>query len=185
VSDDFMPGEPTSGSGKYLNMNKLKDMKDRTARIRILCPFITGFERFGADKKPRRWREGEQAPTGVVWGPGFDGKEQAERRFWATAIHHAAADAIQVWQFHQGTIHRQLKELMNNEDWGIPTSYDIKIKSVGEGKDVEYPILPCPKSPLPPEVKKYWDNLKEEWVGLDALFTGDDPFAPFGEKIPF
>ena len=180
LSDTFLPGEPSGGGGKFLNLKKLKEMKDRTIRFRILTPFITGHCRFKADKRPLRVRLGGKFPSGVQWGLGFDGTEQQSRPFWAAFVW-SEAGGIQVFEFQQGSVHRQLKELVNEAEWGIPTGYDVRIKSTGEGKDTEYSVLPCPKALLPKAAAAEWEAFSQSCAGLDALYSGGDPFAPFGE----
>ena len=182
-----IPGKPDNVRGKFFNAKDLKSYKDRRAKLRILIPadeFITGHVKFTAEKKPIRIRDDEFFPTGTKWGPGLDGKEQPSRRFWATVVYNHTMGMIQVWEFTQATIYNALDTLLEDDDWGDVTSYDLKVSSAGEGKDVEYSVVPVGKAELPAEIKAEWTALKETWVGLEALYFGKDPFEAFGEGTP-
>ena len=179
-----IPGKPDNIRGKFFNAKDLKSYKDRKARLRILIPadqFITGHVKFTAEKKPIRIRDDEFFPTGTKWGAGLDGKEQQSRRFWATMVYNHTMGMIQVWEFTQATIYNALDTLLEDDDWGDVTSYDLKVSSAGEGKDVEYSVVPVGKAELPAEIKAEWTALKETWVGLEALYFGKDPFEAFGD----
>lgn len=179
-----IPGEPDNLSGKFFNLKDLKKYQGRKVKLRVLIPaneFITGHVKFTAEKKPLRIRDMESFPEGTKWGQGLDGKPQQSRRFWATVVYNYTAGAEQVWEFTQATIYSQLDAMLDDEDWGELTAYDIKVSSTGEGKEVEYAVLPLGKSELSPGIRASWEKLRETWTGLDALYSGADPFAPFGE----
>ena len=184
---DFMPGEPAaSTSGDYFRLKDLKDYKDQTGRIRIVEPFITGFEGWLEGNKPVR-SQTEEFPPGTKWKV-ENGKKQEPKRFWATIVWNVTKERFQVWSFTQGTIYRQLKELLDSEDWGLLTEYDVTIKKSGSGMDTEYTVLPCPKKVLSPSATKEWAAIKETWTGLPALYNNGHPLAAFGdgdEPLPF
>lgn len=191
-TSDFMPGEPTaSTSGDYLRLKDLETYKDNTVRLRVLSPFISGFEGWTDQNKPIRTETEGGFPPGTKWRV-ENGETKKPRRFWATAVWNVNKDKIQVLSFTQATIYRQLKALLDNEDWGLLTEYDVTIRRTGTGTDTEYTVLPCPKKALAAPAAKEWAVVSESWTGLAALYSGGHPLATFdtaasaGESpIPF
>jgi len=180
-----IPGKPEATGGRFFNLRDLQKYDGHSVKLRILMPaedFITGFIKFTAAKKPIRIRDGETFPN-AEWGPGLNNTVQKARRFWATAVLNRASGEIQVFEWTQSTVYNALDALLEDEDWGDLTHYDVKITAKGSGKDVEYSVVPGNKKPLSPEDSAKWQEVSENWVGLDALYQAADPFAPFSEAV--
>jgi len=182
-SNDFMPGEPTaSTSGDYLRLKDLETYKDNTVRLRILHPFISGFEGWTTQNKPIRAEGEADFPKGTEWKV-EKGEAQRPRRFWATAVWNSNKERVQVFSFTQATIYRQLKSLLDNEDWGLLTEYDVTVRRTGSGTETEYTVLPCPKKGLSPAASKTWEMVSSAWIGLAALYSGGHPLATFDTAV--
>ena len=183
--NDFMPGEPAAtGSGDYFRLRDLKDCKDHTARLRVITPFISGFEGWTENNKPLRAENADGFPADTKWKV-ENGKKQEPRRFWATVVWNVAKERFQVFSFTQATVYRQLKSLLDNEDWGLLTDFDVTIKKSGDGVDTEYTVLPCPKKALTERAAKEWEAIQANWTGLHALYSNGHPLAPFDEVPNF
>jgi len=180
-----IPGKPDSTGGRFFNLKELQKYDGHSVKLRILMPaedFITGYIKFTAAKKPIRIHDDETFPN-MEWGPGLNNTVQKARRFWATAVLNRATGEIQVFEWTQATVYNALDALLEDEDWGDLRHYDVKITAKGSGKDVEYSVVPGNKKPLSPEDAAKWAEVSENWVGLDALYQADDPFAPFSEAV--
>ena len=192
-SNEWLPGEaPESGAGNYFRLKDLKKYPDRTADVRILQPFLHGWEVWVASEdgkgRPVRALTKEELPDPSTWRVETrDGKEKRDepKKFWATALWNVNKKRIQVFSFTQGTIYRQLEVIAKNKRWGAYNAYDLTISSKGEGLETEYSITPNPKEPLDPQCVKEWEKLQESWVGIPAMFSGGDPFGAFSEQVPF
>jgi len=188
-NSDWLPGEPPeSGAGKYFRLKDLKQYPNRSADFRIMEPFKHGWEVWVKDGKPVRAFKREDLPPQSEWRvETFNGKDKQDKphKFWVTTLYNVAEKQFQVFEFTQGTIYNQLDALLKNKRWGAFNAYDITISSKGEGLTTEYTITPNPKEPLPEDAKAAWEKLSGEWTGLVAIFSGGDPFAPFGSDVPF
>jgi hypothetical protein len=134
-------------------------------RIRILSQATIGWEdwvnnkpvRFEFDKKPTK-------PSDPL---------KPIKLFWAFIVYNYGLQKIQIMQVTQATVRKSIMALCNDEDWGNPYSYDIKINKTGEGKETKYVVNPVPHKPVDPIIIK---AFKDKPCLLDALFIGADPF---------
>ena len=168
----FLPTgyEPPAASGG----NYLKLAKNSEARIRIVSQSpILGWEYWTEDNKPRRLRERPtMMPADVRTGE--DGNPEKLRHFWAMAVFDYADSAVKIWEITQATIQRTIADLSKDEDWGHPSGYDLKIKRDDSTGRTTYTVAPVPHKPLNDAIKRI---VAEAHINLDALFSGDDPFA--------
>lgn len=180
---DWLPGAPKSSSGSdYFRLKDLKDMPGKSCDIRIMCPFLNGYEGWTEDSKPVRAQSLDGFAANIKWRV-ENGKEQTPRPFWATVVWNRTAGKLQVWSFTQATIHRQLRDLLDNKKWGALNTYDITITRKGDGTKTEYSVVPNPKEALEPSIQSEWDALQEKWVGLPALFGNGHPMQSFDEAM--
>jgi hypothetical protein len=125
VKNTYAENEPTSGSGLFL---KLKDGDD--VRMRILgLPAV--YDNVFVDK---------------------DSKERTVSTKYAWPVYNFDAEKVQVME-GGATIYKALNSLIQDEDWGDPVKYDIKVARTGSGfSDTKYSVTPSPKSKELPKV---------------------------------
>lgn len=158
---DFLPDDyqaPTS-EGKYTRFEQGE------TKIRILSKPILGWEDW-KDSKPHRFQMKNKPERP------FDPSKQI-KHFWAFIIWNYNVEQIQICQITQATIRTAIQNLTDDEDWGSPYEYDIKIIRTGQKLDTKYSITPSPKSDIISEIEKAYNDTP---IRLEALFTGDDPF---------
>lgn len=143
----FLPNgytEPTgqSNGGKYLKLPK-----DGSVRVRILSKTPQmGYEYWTASGKPRRLISVDGTPEDIRRDA--EGKPEKIRFFWAVAVFNVDAGVVQIWNITQATIRRAIEALCQDEDYGDPIGYDLKISRKGEGLDTEYTVLPGKATPF-------------------------------------
>jgi hypothetical protein len=96
------------------------------------------------------------------------------KHFWAMIVWNYKEERIQIFHVTQATIRAAIMSLSENEDWGAPYFYDIKITKRGEKVDTEYSVIPSPKKPLPESIRQAFHAKP---CDLEALFTNQDPFG--------
>ena len=163
----FLPEdyERPESVGNYMKL------KDGTNKLRIMSAPVFGHEYWTKDKKPMRSRTPfEATPENAKLD---DGKFKP-KFFWALVVWNYATKSLQVWEVTQASIQGPIEDLISNEDWGDPRSYDITVTKKGELLDTEYGVQPSPQKPAPEEATI---AFKETPVNLEALFDSEDPFA--------
>lgn len=75
----------------------------------------------------------------------------------------------------QNSIKDQIFALAKDEDFGDPKGYDLKINKIGEKLETKYQVKALAQKPF--ENKEAIEEAKS--VRLEALYDGEDPFAPF------
>lgn len=161
---------PTSG-GRYM---KLVDGENR---LRILSSPVVGNEYWNNDNKPVRRHMGDPIDIGDI-RPEKDGSLGKVKHFWAMPVWDYKDSSIKILEITQNTIQKAIKELASDEDWGSPIGYDLVINRQGEGLKTEYGIVPKPAKALDKSIVAAWKDLQEAGFDLEALFRGEDPFAP-------
>jgi hypothetical protein len=157
----------SSGSGRYLNPNKITD----EVRVRFFGEGITGFEAWTVANKPIRWEtKPEELPSNIKQQEGY----QTIKRFIAGVVYDYSADDFKILQITQKTLMDQLFKFISDEDYGEPTGYDIKISKSGEGKKTEYSLVAAPPKAVKAELQERFDNFQ---CFLPRLFDGEDPFG--------
>ncbi len=175
-NNDFLPQDYSQPKtrGNYLKIERGE------TRFRILSKAITGWLDWD-DKKPIRFRM-ENKPVKPI------DPEQAIKHFWAFVVWDYKDNAIKVLEITQTSVQNAIKALVDDNDWGNPFGYDIKITKSGEKMETKYVVSPAPHKPISEEMK---EALRNTPVNLDALYSGGDPFAgggeqeEVGEQLPF
>ena len=159
--------------------------------LRVLTPMLA-FDMAWKDQKPvRRELDYEWAPTD--YDPEGKFGPQPPKRTWACAIwlHNFKPEttkgnfglsqhvnSVQVWEITQASIRAALSKLGQDEDWGDPTKYDIKLTRENGKNDLpQYSVGTSLPKPLPDVAVQEWDALCE-FGGFDInrLLDGGDPF---------
>ena len=155
--------EPSSGGGRYTKIEEGKKVK-----LRILSSPVQGFEKWTTEPKPIRFKALNEEPQRHDW------KDEPPKLFWALAVWNYASEQVEVWSITQKSIRQELVSLAENEDWGSPLDYDITVSRTGSGLETKYQVHPSPHRSLDDLAAKAYAKMKPN---LEALFTGDDPFA--------
>lgn len=160
----FLPDnlhEPKAGS-------YFKPLKGKQNRVRIICDKpLVGHVQWTNDKKPVRWRLGDQRPSADF------GEGTKPRLFVAVVVWNYEERVSQVWEITQRTLQESLDALTRDKDFGHPANYDLKITRKGEGMETTYSMVPMPGE----QNEDVVNAIAELSVNLDALLNGEDPFA--------
>ena len=163
-----VPQSSSSGGGNYMKLTQ------GTNHFRIVGSsddggVIQGMRGWGTTpdggKKPYRWKVGEDTPKGV---------EDKPKQFLAMIVYNYDEERIQILEIPQAGLRQELLTLAKDEDWGDPRKYDLKIVRNGEGLETSYAMTPSPHKKRSDEINTAVKAMK---INLEALFTGDDPFA--------
>jgi hypothetical protein len=161
------PQNSGSGGGKYMKLTQGAN------QFRIVGSFgegtnIQGMIGWGEDeegnRKPYRWRIGEEAPRN------FDEKI---KEFYAMLVWNYSEECLQVLELTQSRLRQELLTLARDEEWGDPRTYDLKIVRNGEGLETTYAMQPSPKKKRSDEIN---NAVKSTVVDMSALYRGEDPF---------
>lgn len=165
-----------TSTGRYVNPSKLEDGKEH--RFRLFGTGITGFEAWTTDNKPVRYAE---KPEDADLPPNVkieDNGSPIVRRFLAGLVYDYASEDFKILQLTQKSLMNGLFKYMQDEDFGDPTGYDIKLTRKGSGMKTEYSLVAAPPKPPAKAVEAEYADL---YCNLEALFEGKDPFeAPQG-----
>lgn len=123
----------------------------------------------------------------VVFTKQFPGSETLATRYaWTVYVY----DEQRAAAFEQGiTFFKKLANLARDEEWGDPSTYDIKVRREGSGTDTEYHLSPSPsKNKLTAEqledVAKI--NLKaifKNSISLEEASKGKEPVQESDEEL--
>lgn len=140
--------------------------------FRVLSSAIVGYEYWNKDNKPVRKQENwNTVPDDIKTDK--DGNITI-RHFWAFVVYNYDAKRIQVLELTQKGIMKYIQGLTRNPKWGNPKGYDITVNRTGSGFDTEYTCMASPHSEIDTTITEHYEKLN---INLDALFSGDDPFA--------
>lgn len=161
---NFLPtnySAPSSNQGTYFKVTENKQ------KIRIVSSAIVWrLDRDHSGDRPKPIRTIEKKPK---LG------DNEPKHFWACIVYNYDTKSLQIREITQKTIQNQLSTYIQ-WDWGNPQNYDLIIWKTGQKMETEYYLTTTPdwiKEP-PVEVTQAWVDSK---IYLEALFTGDDPFA--------
>ena len=154
--------EAPKTSGNYMKL------EDGANKFRVLSKPLIGWEYWNLENKPVRLKERpETLPEDIR----EDGKI---KHFWAFVVWNYRSAKLQILEITQVSIQGAIEDLVLNEDWGSPETYDLTITKKGQKLDTEYSVQPSPHKTAPPEAM---DALTHININLPALFKGEDPFA--------
>ena len=139
--------------------------------FRVLSPAIVGYEYWNNDNKPVRSRtQFTSTPNAKV---GQDGNIKVSH-FWAFVVYNYNAKKIQILQINQKGIQEYIQGFNNNPKWGNPQGYDIVVNRSGANLDTSYTVMCEPHTPVATEVLEAYKSMN---INLEALYSGQDPFA--------
>lgn len=164
--NDFLPTDYKVPKGKSGYMK----FQQGANRFRIMAKPILGFS---------IWTEVNGKPTPIrvrtedEINPDMITEQNRVNHFWAMPVWNYQDKLIQILEVTQKGLQKSLTALIQDEDWGDPTSYDIVVTKQGEKLETEYSLQPKPAKPVEPEIEA---KFKEKYINLDALYDGEDPF---------
>ena len=167
--NDFLPEDYKAPS---MNDNYMK-LQDGENKFRILSKPIIGWEDW-IENKPVRYSMKEKPAKP------HDPKKPL-RHFWAFIVWNYAIEKIQILQITQASIRSSIECFCKDKDFGSPYFYDLKVYRKGEGMNTEYTVTPLNKAPVTDKVKEEFENTP---INLEALMTGEDPFAMSDKYTP-
>lgn len=132
--------------------------------------------------------DGESAKVRMIGGgidymKAFREGEEPKIRFASVVIYRnpeTKANEAKVFNFGW-QIQKQLKALLNDEDWGDLEGYDVTVTRTGKELETKYTIMPSPKSirPLSDEER---DLVADANINLRVACKVED--APDDEWVP-
>ena len=153
-------------------------LEDGDNNFRILSSAIVGYEWWMENgeegRRPVRVRTADEVPDEVR--AATDNRKKA-KHFWAFTVYNYKTKTMQVLELKQQTVMRAIEAFVKNPKWGNPKNYDLVIERVKTGSrdwDVEYNVIPEPPSKLDEGIVELAKSIP---VRLDALYSGEDPFA--------
>lgn len=152
--------EPPKKESGYFRFN------DGDNKIRILSEPVIGYEYFTVENKPRRSKEPFDDPMDIR-------ENERIKEFRAFVIWNYDLKKIQIMSITQSSIKKQIMGLAQDEDFGDPVDYDLKINKTGEKLETQYLVKALWKSSIAEEVAQARLNTH---INLEALFEGKDPF---------
>jgi len=167
---NFLPKDyeaPAESGGRYLSR-----FPSGETRIRVLSEAVTGWLYWNTNDKPVRLKKfPETYPDDAK--PNKDGSDQRIKHFWAFTCWDYQDKTIKICEITQSTIRSAITAFIEDNDYGDPTGYDLKINRTGEALDTKYHVVPGPKGKVSAEIEKIFEDTP---VDLEALFDGTDPF---------
>jgi len=183
MSNPFIPAtyvEPATTGGRYINPSKLQAGVPFKFRILSEEPLM-GWEYWDDQNRPQRLK---YDPTSATLGRPInppsdirvneDGSPEKIKHFWAFIVWDIASQSIKILQCTQQSIQGGIRKLSEDEDWGHPRGYDLKLTRTGQKLETEYSVLPGKVGDI---VKEALAALAESTINLSALLTGGDPFS--------
>src|SRR5215471_16966136 len=156
-------------------------LEDGVNNFRVLSSAIVGYEWWTEEEGarfPRRVKTFEEIPAEVK--NAADKRAQA-RHFWAFTVYNYKTKTIQILELKQQTVMRAIEAFVKNPKWGNPKHYDLiidRVKTGNRDRDVEYNVVPEPPSTLDEGILELAKSVP---VNLEALYSGQDPFASADE----
>jgi hypothetical protein len=162
-------------------MGLLDDIEISESSESSYMKFEKGENRFRMVSKPTLgyiyWED--KTPTRVAKASeAADGSEP--KLFWSMIVWNN--DRVRILEITQSTVHKALKSLEDNSDWGNLTEYDVIVNKNGEGMETSYNVVPCPKTPLTKEaiatIKDFNKNYDPKKI-FETVEQSDADSLPF------
>ncbi|SRR6266496_367462 len=94
--------------------------------------------------------------------------------FWALPVYNYQEKKVQILEISQKGILKGIQAYISNKKWGDPRDYDVIVNRGKEGEKTVYTVTVDPKEKLDDSII---DSYLAMNINIQALFTGDDPFA--------
>lgn len=156
---------PKQATGQYMRI------QDGTNKFRVLSEPITGYEAW-SDKKPIRRKEYDFKDVEFDINT-YTGRPQEPKVFWAFVVWNYNEEQVQILSLDKSSILLDFETYLDDEDWGNPMQYDLKIEKTGKGMETRYKLIASNKKETSSEIIKEYSDM---YINLDKLFEGGDPF---------
>jgi hypothetical protein len=166
--NNFLP----EGYDKIPSTGRFMRLQEGVNVFRVLGSTITGWEYWSTGNKPVRLKD---RPSGrpLDIRTEDDSKENV-KHFWAFPVWNYTDKTVQILEVTQVQIQEGIKSLVDDQEWGDPKGYDIKITRSGTGFETKYVTQGRPHSPMDPKIAEEYTKAP---VNLAALYDGGNPFA--------
>jgi len=144
-TDSFLP----AGYEAPETSNGFMKFEDGDSTFRVLSSAITGWEFWTNDNKVVRSKEFPMETPNIKLDK--SSKPTKAKHFWAFTVWNYATESVQVLHIAQKSIQTDILNLVNDEDWGNPKEYDMKVTRTGKELLTKYQISPKPKKPITEE----------------------------------
>ena len=165
--------QATGNGGSYMKLLPGEN------KVRILSAPITGWLYWSTEDKPIR------LPSQPTYKP-YDmrqvnqwGNPEKLKHFWCLSVYNFAADTVAILEITQASLQKAIIDLYQDEEWGDPRDYSIKIMKTGEKLETEYSVIPLRPQPLSDNVRVL---VEDRPIVLEALYYGADPFSDLWKK---
>ena len=148
------------------NSNYFKFIEGKN-KFRVLSDAVTGWEYWNTSDKPVRQEEPfEDRPEDIK----TDNKGQFRiNPFWAFIVWNYEAKRVQIMQLTQKSIMKDIKNYIDEPDWGDPRGYDFVVTRSGSGLETKFQTIATPHT-------KFSEKVDIGKIDLSKLFNGEDPF---------
>lgn len=176
-NDDFFGNAPENYEVPKSESRYLKFKQPGNYKLRILQKPIFGWEAWTVDEsgkdKPVRFAMNQKPADTSPY------KRGEINHFWAMPVWNYNTGRVEVLSVTQKSIQEAIEHYARNEDWGSPLGYNLTITRTGTGlADTKYTVTASPHTPLAADIQAAWDQTLADGFNINALMTGDDPFAP-------
>lgn len=149
-------------------------------KIRVVSPASFGYLLFGVDGqtvKPFR-KEGMDDFTmeeilDINPKPNKDGTVQSSKFFMIFCVWNYREKRFQALEITQKGIMKKIQKYLEDEDYGNPMEYDLKINKSGDGLNTEYDVIASPPRKPALEIVEAHKTLN---YNPKAVFDGKYPF---------
>lgn len=178
----------SSGGGKYLRMSDLKERAGHSATFRFITPPFYGYEKWTNGNRPFRIREGEAFPKRDDWRKAKDEDgnttvyDEPAKEFGCAGVFDLDDNRVKVWSWTQKKFNKRLMAKLAAKLKGNRSIFDLAITVTRiEMTPVDYEVDVDVADPYTAEQETAIREVKDSWVGPEALLGNGDPFAPFDE----
>lgn len=141
--------------------------KDKTTKIRVLkswmdqdCIVFWEYFQIQADWKTKPIRSKtkfNETPWIENW--------KIQKEIWGIKVFNYETQSIQICNIGQKWIKETIMNFINDEDYGSPLLYDLKISRQWDWLDTKYGIVPWKTIEFDEKLIE-WKDIKIDWVGF-------------------
>lgn len=148
MKKSFLPEgyKAPAGSGSFMIL------EEGANRFRILDEAKIGWKGWKDDKSFARLGIDKNIEDDEVDEDNYGNKNVYH--VWIFKVFDRKTESVKLLEIRQKTVMKAIQGLIEQEDWGDPSDYDITITQSKEGGKTKYSVTPHPKKALAPEVEE-------------------------------